>query len=400
MLFSLRQLASMLVTASLLGTPAFATDPKATIKLGQTMPYSGPASAYSIVGRVQLSYFKMINEAGGVNGHPIELISLDDAYSPPKTVERVRQLVEGDEVAAIFSLLGTPPNIAVSKYLNERKVPQLLSSTSSPALDDPKLLPWTTILSLPSRTEGRVFAKYLLAHKPDAKVAILYQGDEFGKQYVRAFRDALGDKAQSMIVGEASYQLMDATIDSQIVTLKATGADTLINATTPKFSAQVIRRLHELQWQPTHLIISNASQIETVIKPAGIDGAIGAITTQYIKMPDDPDWANDPPMVEYKAFMKKWLPGEHPNDATALVGYLMAVVMRDILIRCGDDFSRSNLLRKATDFNKVALQLLVPGVTYTTTPDDHTPFKEVGMYKFDGTKWVSLGDVVSIAESK
>jgi len=362
--------------APALGQKAYspgATDTE--IKLGQTMPYSGPASGYGIVGRVQTAYFKMVNEQGGVNHRKVELISLDDGYSPPKTVERVRQLVEGDNVLAIFSLLGTPPNMAVAKYLNAKKIPQLLSSSGTPLLDDPKTLPWTTLLSMPSRTEATILAQYLLKTKPNAKVGIFYQNDEYGKGYVRYFKEALGEKAASMIVGEASYEFTDP-------------------------SGQAVRKIGELGWKPLHLMIYSASSIESALKPAGLENAVGIITTQYFKMPDDPSWADDKAMAEYFAFMKKWMPREPANDPTALIGYLMVGVMHDILEKCGDDLTRENLLKQATNFREVALPLLVPGVTYSTTPDDHTPFRQARMYRFDGKRWVGFGDVVTVKTDK
>ena len=387
--------------APALGQKAYspgATDTE--IKLGQTMPYSGPASGYGIVGRVQTAYFKMVNEQGGVNHRKVELISLDDGYSPPKTVERVRQLVEGDSVLAIFSLLGTPPNMAVAKYLNAKKIPQLLSSSGTPLLDDPKTLPWTTLLSMPSRTEATILAQYLLKTKPNAKVGIFYQNDEYGKGYVRYFKEALGEKAASMIVGEASYEFTDPTVDSQILSLKGSGADTILNASTPKFSGQAVRKIGELGWKPLHLMIYSASSIESALKPAGLENAVGIITTQYFKMPDDPSWADDKAMAEYFAFMKKWMPREPANDPTALIGYLMVGVMHGILEKCGDDLTRENLLKQATDFREVSLPLLVPGVTYSTTPDDHTPFRQARMYRFDGKRWVGFGDVVTVKTDK
>jgi ABC-type branched-subunit amino acid transport system substrate-binding protein len=364
------------------------------------MPYSGPASAYGLIGRVQTAYFKMVNEQGGVHRRKVELISLDDGYSPPKTVERVRQLVESDNVLAIFSLLGTPPNLAVAKYLNAKQIPQLLSATGTPLLDDPKALPWTTILSMPSRTESRILAGYLLEAKPDAKVGLFYQNDEYGKGYVRYFKEALGEKAKSMIVGEASYEFSDPTVDAQIVALKGSGADTILNASTPKFSGQAIRKIYELDWKPTHLMIYSASSIESTLKPAGLEKAIGIITTEYFMMPDDPSWAENKAMIEYKAFMKKRLPNEAANDPTALIGYLGAGVMHGILTKCGDNLTRENLLRQATSFKDTPIPLLVPGVTYTTTPEDHTPFRQARLYRFDGKLWSGFGDVVTVKTDK
>jgi branched-chain amino acid transport system substrate-binding protein len=367
------------------------------IKLGQTMPYSGPASAYGIVGRIQSAYFSMINDQGGINGRKINLISLDDGYSPPKTVEQTRRLVEEDNVLAIFGLLGTPPNIAVAKYLNTRKVPQLLSSTGSSVPDDPKNLPWTTIFSMPQKTEASVLIQYLLKTKPIAKLGIFYQNDEYGKGYLKYFKEALGDKAASMIVKEVSYDLFDPTVDSQIVTLQNSGADTVLNASTPKFSSQAIRKIYDLGWKPTHLMIYSASSVSNAMKPAGLERGVGIITTQYFKMPDDPSWADDPAVQGYFAFMKKYAPSEPAQDATPMIGYIMAEVMVDILKKCGDNLTRDNLLQQATSYSAVQLPLLLPGVRFTTTPQDHTPFREARMFRFDGARWVGFGDVVNAA---
>jgi branched-chain amino acid transport system substrate-binding protein len=367
------------------------------IKLGQTMPYSGPASPYGVVGRVQTAYFKMLNEHGGVNGREINLISLDDAYSPPKTVEQVRRLIEDDKVFAIFGLLGTPPNIAVAKYLNTRQVPDLLASTGSALLDDPKNLPWTTIFSMPQRTEAHILINYILKTKPDAKIGILYQNDEYGKGYLKFFKEALGEKAVSMIVKEVSYDLTDPTIDSQIVTLQGSGADTLLEASTPRFSGQAIRKVAEIGWKPMHVIIYSASSVNSAMKPAGVQNGVGVVTTEYFKMPDDPALANDPQVQAYFEFMKKYAPEEPATDATPMIGYIMAGVMVDILKNCGDDLTRENLLKQANSFDNTPVSLLVDGVHYTTTPEDHTPFREAKMYRFDGTRWVGFGEVIKVS---
>ncbi len=370
------------------------------IKLGQTMPYSGPASAYGLVGRTQSAYFKMINDKGGVNGRKINLISLDDSYSPPKTVEQIRRLVEEDQVLGIFSLLGTPPNIAVGRYLNDRKVPDLLAATGSQLLDDPKHLPWTTIFSMPQRTEAHILIQYILNTRPHAKIGILYQNDEYGKGYLKFFKEALGDKAPTMIVKEASYDLTDPTIDSQIVSLQESGADTLLEASTPRFSAQAIRKVAEIGWKPLHVVIYSASSVENAMKPAGLENGIGVVTTEYFKLPDDPTLANDPAVRAYFAFMKKYAPGLPAMDGTPMIGYIMANVMVDILKKCGDDLTRANLLKQADSFRNAPIPLLLDGVHYTTTPDDHTPFTEARMFRFDGTRFVGFGDVINVSIPK
>jgi ABC-type branched-subunit amino acid transport system substrate-binding protein len=364
------------------------------IKLGQTMPYSGPASAYSVVGRGQAAYFNMINAQGGINGRKVKLISLDDGYSPPKTVEQIRKLVEEEKVLGIFSLLGSPPNIAVAKYLNAQKVPQLMSAAGTALIDDPKNLPWTTIMTFPQRTETRVLIAYLLQAKPDAKIGVLFQNDEYGKGYLRLFKEALGDKAATSIVKEVSYDLTDPTIDSQILSLQASGADTVLSASTPRFSAQAIRKIYDIGWKPLHVVIYSASSVQDTIKPAGPERAVGLVTVQFYKQPEDPAWANDKAMMDYFAFMKQWAPNENPLNAAAAIGYIIADTMRDVLQRCGDDLTRENVLKQASSFNETPLPMLLPGVGYTTTPTDHTPFREGRMYRFDGTRWVGFGDVV------
>ncbi len=406
MRLSRRSLTTGALGLAALGTPALAqkaygpgvTDTE--VKLGQTMPYSGPVSAFSIVGRTQSAYFNMLNEQGGINGRKIRLISLDDGFSPPKTVDRVRQLVEGDNVLALFSLLGTPTNLAVAKYLNGKKVPQLLSAAATPLLDDPVALPWTTLLAMPQRVEARIMIEYILKTKPDAKIGIFHQNDEYGKGYLRYFREALGDKAATMIVKETSYETTDPTVDSQILILKDSGADTILNASTPKFAGQSIRKMADIGWKPTHVLIYAASSIESALKPAGLDRSVGTLTTQFFKMPDDPGWADDEAMRGYFAFMKKWQPNETALDPIALVGYIAAEVMREILAKCGDDLTRENLLKQATSFRNVALPLLIPGVTFSTTPEDHTPFRQARMYRFDGTRWVGFGDIVTAKTDK
>jgi ABC-type branched-subunit amino acid transport system substrate-binding protein len=364
------------------------------IKLGQTMAYSGPASAYGVVGRVQTAYFNMLNAQGGVNGRKINFISLDDGYSPPKTVEQVRKLVEEEKVLAIFSLLGSPGNIAVSKYLNAQKVPQLLSQAGTALIDDPKNLPWTTAFTFPQRTEARVLVAYLLQTKPDAKVGIIYQNDEYGKGYLRLFKEAFGDKGAKMIVKEVSYDLTDPTIDSQILSLQASGADTVLNATTPRFSAQAIRKIYDIGWKPLHIMIYAASSVPDAMRPAGPERGVGTVTVQYFKLPDDPTWADDKAMVDYHAFLKQWAPNENMSNPSAVIGYIAAQFMVEVLKRCGDDLTRENVLKQATSFNDVPLPMLLPGVGYTATPTDHTPFHAGRMFRFDGTRWVSFGDVV------
>ena len=361
------------------------------IKLGQTMPYSGPASAYSIVGRAEVAYFNMINDQGGVNGRKIKLISLDDAYSPPKAVEQVRKLVEEDEVLAIFSMLGTPPILATAKYLNSRGVPQLFSQTGSSLPANVKEYPLTTIYSMPFRTEAWIMGAYILKNKPNAKIGILYQNDEFGKGYLRFFKQGLGDKA-SLVTQEVAYDISSPTIDSQIIQLKNSGVDTVITAATPKFAAQAIRKIYELDWKPTHLLINAASSREAVLKPAGFEQAKGVLAVNFELFTDDPAYADK--YKDYFAFMKKWAPNENPYELAAVNGYISAQFMVEILKKCGNDLTRENVMKYANDFPEVPHPLLFPGVTYNATATDHTPFHAGQITRFDGDKWILVGEAI------
>ena len=363
------------------------------IKLGQTMPYSGPASSFSSAGKANIAYMQMINDQGGVNGRKINLISRDDAYSPPKAVEQTRKLVEEDEVLAIFESLGTPTILATAKYLNSRGIPQILSSTGNSAPSNVKEYPWTTTWSMPFQTESLILANYVLKNKPNAKIAVLYQNDEFGKNYQRFFKEGLRDKT-SLIVAEVGYDITSPTIDSQISQLKSSGADTVVIATTPKFGAQALRKMYELDWHPLKLLISASSSIPAAIKPAGIEASQGVISVQYMMAPDDK--ANDdvPAMKEYKAFMKKYLPNENAEDFAFLAGYITGSFMIDILKKCGNDLSRENLMKYAQDFPEVQHPLLRPGVKYNATPTDHVPFHMAEITKIEGERWASTGEIV------
>jgi ABC-type branched-subunit amino acid transport system substrate-binding protein len=363
------------------------------IKVGQTMPYSGPASAFSILGRIELAYFKMINSQGGINGRKVNLVSLDDGYSPPKAVEQARKLVEEEQVLALFSPLGTPPNIAMAKYLNAQGVPQLLASSGSPTLDDPKLYPWTTLFFMSQRVEGHILAAYVLQHQPNAKIAILYQNDDYGKGYLKYFKEGLGDKAATMVIKEASYDLTDPTIDSQMVSLQASGADVLYSAVTAKFAAQVIRKRFDLGWKATHLLISAATSLEGAIRPAGVERAVGTISVAFLKTPGDPTWDNDAAMKEYFAFMKQWAPGEPPLDQTALLATAAAQEFTKILKSCGDELTRENLMKQALNVHNEQLQQFAPGVLISITPESRSPFHSAKMIRFDGERW-QMGDEV------
>jgi branched-chain amino acid transport system substrate-binding protein len=366
----------------------------AEIKVGQTIPLSGPASAYGGIGKVQAAYIRMINEQGGINGRKVNLIQYDDAYSPPKTVEQVRKLVEGDEVLTTFQIIGTPPNASVQKYLNEKKVPQLLASTGATRFTDPKNFPWTIAFNPNYQSEGHIYARFILANYPNAKIAILYQNDDLGKDYVKGLKDALGDKA-SMIVAEKSYELSDPTVDSQMVTLKASGADLFYNITTPKFGAQAIKKAAELGWKPVQILDINATPVSQTLIPAGLDNAKDIISVNYGKDPLDPQWDNDEGMKRYKAFMAKYAPAEDTNSGIATYGYSTAALLVQILKQCGDNLTRANIMTQATNIKNYAADLALPGMTVSTEPDDWRINKQFQMMKFDGQRWVLFGPIVT-----
>jgi ABC-type branched-subunit amino acid transport system substrate-binding protein len=392
--------AAVVMFGAMIATPALAQkkyDTGATdteIKVGQTIPLSGPASAYGSIGKVQAAYIRMINEAGGVNGRKINLIQYDDAYSPPKTVEQVRKLVESDEVLTTFQIIGTPPNAAVQKYLNDKKVPQLLASTGATRFTDPKNFPWTIAFNPNYQSEGHIYAKYILANHPNAKIAILYQNDDLGKDYVKGLEDALGAKA-SMIVAKASYELSDPTVDSQMVTLKSSGADLFYNITTPKFGAQAIKKAAELGWKPVHILDINATPVSQTLVPAGLDNAKGIISVNYGKDPLDPQWDNDEGMKRYKAFMVKWAPNEDANSGIATYGYSTAALLVHVLKQAGDDLTRANLMKQVTNIKGYTADLALPGMTTSTTPDDWRINKQFQMMKFDGQRWVLFGSILT-----
>ena len=365
------------------------------IKIGQTIPLSGPASAYGTIGKAQAAYMKMINDQGGVNGRKINLIQYDDAYNPPKTVEQVRKLVEADEVLTTFQIIGTPPNAAVQKYLNDKKVPQLLASTGATRFTDPKNFPWTIAFNPNYQSEAHIYAKYILANHPNAKIGILYQNDDLGKDYVKGLKDALGAKAATMIVAEAPYELSDPTVDAQMVKLKSSGADLFYNITTPKFGAQAIKKAAELGWKPVHILDINATPVSQTLVPAGLENAKDIISVNYGKDPLDPQWANDEGMKKYKAFMAKYAPNEDPNSGISTYGYSTAALLVQILKQCGDDLTRANIMKQATNISNYVADLALPGMTTSTTPDDWRINKQFQMMKFDGQRWVLFGPIVT-----
>jgi branched-chain amino acid transport system substrate-binding protein len=370
------------------------------IKIGQTNTYSGPASSYGTIGKVEAAYINKINAAGGVNGRKINFISLDDAYSPPKAVEQVRKLVDQDNVLALMGIMGTPSNLAVAKYVNNNGVPQLLSATGSPKLNDPHTYPWTTVFYLPQEVEGRLLGQWLLKEKPRAKIGVLYQNDDFGKGYLTGLKVALGEAASKMIVQEESYQLSDPTVDSQLLVLKAAGIDTIYIAAAPKFAAQALRKISELGWNVERIITGASSSMRTVLQPAGLEAAKGVLATLYIKNPDDPMWANDQATKDYLAFMKEWAPNEPASESFAVMGYSVGQMMVELLRRCGDNLTRENLLSVATNIKGYQLPMFIPGLEINVTPNDRVAMKQARLGKFSGTGWEFVSDVVSIRQDQ
>ncbi len=369
------------------------------IKIGQTMPYSGPASAYSAIGKAETAYFKMINEQGGVNGRKIDLISLDDAYSPPKTVEQTRKLVEQDQVAFIWQALGTPTNTAIQKYLNERKIPQLFISTFASKFNDPKHFPWTMGGLGSYRTEGQIYAQYILQHYPKAKIGVLYQNDDYGKDYVQGLREGLGDKS-SMIIKEVSYEVSDPTVDSQIVDLQGSGADVFYDVSGPKFAAQAIRKAYDIGWKPVHFLNSVSSSVTAVLKPAGLDKSAGIISVIGFKDPSDPRWHNDPAYRDWLAWMEKYYPDGDKADLNIVYGYTQGQMLVQVLKQCGDNLSRANIMKEAANIHAFAPPMLLPGLTIDTSPTDFQPLKKVRMAKFNGETWEMFGDVMQAGSTQ
>jgi len=365
------------------------------IKIGNTMPYSGPASAYGIIGKTEGAYFDMINEQGGINGRKINFISRDDGYSPPKTVEQVRQLVEQDQVLFMFSTLGTPPNTAIHGYLNDNKVPQLFVASGANKWDDPKHFPWT-IGFIPSYgTESHIYGRYILKNLPDAKIAVLYQNDDFGKDYLNGLRDALGDKASKMIVAIQSYETTDPTVDSQVVALQGSGADVLLTAAIPKFAALAIRKVYDIGWKPTHFLTSVSNSVGTVMKSAGLEKGVGIISAAFAKDPTDPQWQDTPEYKEWLAFMKKYAASANTADVQGVVGYSYGQTLVAVLKACGNDLTRENVMKQAASIHDLKLPMLLPGITISTGPDDFAPIKQMQLEKFDGTTWKLFGEVIS-----
>jgi branched-chain amino acid transport system substrate-binding protein len=364
------------------------------IRLGQTMPYSGPASAFGAVGLTMVAYFQMINQNGGIRGRRVNLISLDDGYSPPKSVEQIRRLVEQDQVMFIASPLGTPPNLAIRRYLNSNKIPTIFAVSGLATFGDLASYPWT-IGWLPTfEAEARIYAKYILKNSPDAKIAIFYQNDDLGKDYVRGIEKELGNKAQQMIVATQSYELTAPTVDSQIAILKASGADTLINASTSKFAAQSIRAAYDMGWKPLHFLSYTSASVAGVMIPAGVEKAEGIISSTYFKDPSDPHWAADADHREYADFMSRYRPGVATSDTFNLAGYMLAESLVALLDQCGDNLTRNNVMEQALKLD-VRVPMLLPGIKLHTSSTDFYPIKSLQLQRFDGKSFVAFGDVMS-----
>ena len=363
------------------------------IKIGNTAPYSGPASAYSAAAISELAYFQMLDEQGGVNGRKIAMISLDDGYSPPKTVEQMRRLVESDGVLLMLNPIGTPSNSAVYRYLNQKKVPHLFVGSGASKFNDPEHFPWTMSWTPHYVSEGKIYARYLLTVKPDARIAILSQDDDLGRDYVQGLKEGLGDRSAQMIVQEATYEVTDPTVDSQIVSLQASGADVFFNVATPKFSAQAIRHAYEIDWHPLQFVVSIGSSIAGAIRPAGFERAKGVISAAYQKDPHDPQWRDDPAMAVWNAWMDKYNPRIDKSDYYAVYGYNLGWALSELLRRCGDDLTRENVMKEASHLD-ITPPLLLPGIRFKTSPDDLRGLKQMRLVRFDGERWVLFGDVI------
>ena len=364
------------------------------IKIGNTNPYSGNASAYGTIGKTLAAYFKKVNDEGGVNGRKINFISYDDGYSPPKTVEMVRKLVEQDQVAFLFQTLGTPPNSAIHKYVNQQKVPHLFVATGATKWNDPKNFPWTMGYQPNYQTEGRVYAAYALSHVKDAKIGILYQNDDYGKDYLKGFEDGLGEANKKLIVMKQTYEVTDPTIESQIVNLKNSGANVFFNITIPKYAVQAIKKAHEIGWKPLHFLNNVSSSLGTVLKPAGLDASKDLITALYMKEVTDPQWRNDKGFLDWVAFMKKYYPDGALDDQSNGFAYNVAILMTQVLKQCGNDFSRENIMKQAANVKNFELPLLLPGIKINTSPTDFAPIEQEQLAKFDGEKWALFGEVI------
>ena len=392
--------AAALIVAALAAGPAVAqkkygpgvTDTE--IKIGQTNPYSGNASSYSSNGKTEAAYFNMINAKGGVNGRKINFISLDDGYTPSRTVEQVRKLVEQDEVLLIYAPLGTPTNSAIHQYLNAKKVPQLFVATGATKWGDPQHFPWTMGWQPNYQTEAKIYAKYIAQNLPDAKIGILYQNDDYGKDYLKGFKDGLGDKAAKLIVSEVSYESSDPTVDSQIVTLQGSGADVFFNVTIPKFAAQAIRKAYDIGWKPVHFLNNVGNSVGATLIPAGLEKSVGVISTTYYKDASDPQWQNDQEYKDWIAFMKEYNKDSDPADNNTELAYARAFTLVQVLKQCGDELTRENVMKQAANLKDLRAPMLLPGIVINTSPTDFFPIEQMQLEKFDGKGWVLIGEVL------
>jgi branched-chain amino acid transport system substrate-binding protein len=365
------------------------------IKIGNVEAYSGPASAYGVIGKTEEAYFKMVNDAGGINGRKINWISYDDGYSPPKTVEQIRKLIESDEVLLVFNALGTPTQTAVQKYHNAKKVPQLFLATGASKWNDPKDFPWTMGFQPSYRVEARIFAKYILATKPNAKVAVFYANDDFGKDYVAGLKEVFGDKSSSILIAEESYETTEPSIDSHIVKLKGTGADVFVNISTPKFAAQAIKKMAELEWKPMHVMTDVSISIGSVMKPAGLDASEGVLSAGYLKDASDQQWKDDEGMKKFMAFIDKYMPGANIADSNLVYGYAAAQTMVQVLKQSGDNLTRENVMKQAASLKDFAPDTLIPGIKVNTSANDFAPIEQLKMMRFKNGQWELFGDIIS-----
>jgi ABC-type branched-subunit amino acid transport system substrate-binding protein len=388
-------LSAPLISLALAGAPALAQKSygpgvsDTEIKIGQTMPYSGPVSAWSTLGKAEAAYFRMINEQGGINGRKINLLSLDDGYSPPRTVEQTRKLIEQEQVLLLFSSFGTPTNTAILRYVNAKRVPHLFIAAIGRNWADPEHFPWSMALWQDQKTETAVHARYVLQARPNARIGALYQNDDFGKEYIRTLKEALGEKA-GLVIAETSYEVTDPTVDSQIVTLKSAGVDTLFTFASPKFAALSIRKVYDLGWKPYHVVAQPGSSVASVLKAAGFHRAVGLVSASFLKDPTDPQWRNDRAAKEWAAWMKRYYPEGDPTDWYNVFGYTLAQAVVYVLRQCGEDLSRENVMRKATGLTDLELPMLLPGIRINTSPTDYLPIKEVRLMRFDGARWVAM----------
>jgi len=386
--------ARLLVTATLsmmLAGPSRAAE--TTIKLGNTAPYSGPASAYGTIARAEAAYFQMLNDEGGINGRKIDFLTLDDGYSPAKTVEQTRKLVEQDDVLAVFSSVGTAPNISVQKYLNAKRIPQLFVSSGATRWNDPEYFPWTVGFNPTYELEGRLYAQYILQTRPNAKIAVIAPNEDAGKDYVRGFKAGLGEHVDQL-VSETTYLTADPTIDSQMVSMRESGADVFFAEATPKFAAQAIKKAASMGWKPLIILPSVSNSFAAVLEPAGIDNAVGVVTGLYLKDPNDARWADDPALKDWLAWMKKYQPNASTGDLFNVQGYTAAQIMARVLANCKDDLSRDNIIRQATALDGLAMPMMLPGIKIYTDPHNVTPIRQIQMARFDGKSWVLFGDVL------